>query len=94
MKHVSFSQVMTYVRCPQHYLFRYILGIKRQPRKVFKSCYLGKDLLEGLDNAEALGEQCANSAGVIDIGPHKSAPIAGGNAKGRQRLNPGDFDDG
>ena len=36
MKTVSFSQLMTYVRCPQHYLFRYVLGIKRQPRKVFK----------------------------------------------------------
>ena len=36
MKQVSFTQLMTYVRCPQHYLFRYILGIKRQPRKVFK----------------------------------------------------------
>jgi len=36
MKQVSFSQLMTYVRCPEHYLFSYVLGIKRQPRKVFK----------------------------------------------------------
>ena len=36
MKHVSFSQLMTFVRCPEHYLFRYVLGIRRQPRKVFK----------------------------------------------------------
>src|SRR3989344_6961706 len=33
---VSFSQLMTYIRCPEHWLFRYKLGIKRQPRKVFK----------------------------------------------------------
>ena len=36
MKQVSFSQLMTYVRCPEHFLFRYVLGIRRQPRKVFK----------------------------------------------------------
>mgnify|MGYP001587353919 CR=1 FL=1 len=36
MKLVSFSQLMTYIRCPEHYLFSYILGIKRSPRKVFK----------------------------------------------------------
>jgi len=36
MKQVSFSQLMTYVRCSEHYLFSYVLGIKRQPRKVFK----------------------------------------------------------
>ncbi|MDP2640914.1 MAG: PD-(D/E)XK nuclease family protein [Candidatus Yanofskybacteria bacterium] len=36
MKQVSFSQLMTYVRCPEHWLFRYKLGIRRQPRKVFK----------------------------------------------------------
>lgn len=36
MKQVSYSQLMTYVRCPEHYLFRYVLGIKRSPRKVFK----------------------------------------------------------
>ena len=36
MKQVSFSQLMTYVRCPEHYLFSYVLGVKRQPRKVFK----------------------------------------------------------
>ena len=33
---MSYSQLMTYVRCPEHWLFRYKLGIKRQPRKVFK----------------------------------------------------------
>lgn len=33
---MSFTQLMTYVRCSEHYLFRYILGIRRQPRKVFK----------------------------------------------------------
>src|SRR3989344_5351456 len=36
MKQMSYSQLMTYVRCPEHWLFRYKLGIKRQPRKVFK----------------------------------------------------------
>lgn len=36
MKHVSFSQLMTYVRCPEHYLFHYVLGIKHPPRKAFK----------------------------------------------------------
>src|SRR3989344_1751274 len=36
MKQVSYSQLMTYIRCPEHWLFRYKLGIKRQPRKVFK----------------------------------------------------------
>jgi len=36
MRNVSFSQLMTYVRCPEHYLFSYVLGVKRQPRKVFK----------------------------------------------------------
>ena len=36
MKHVSFTQLMTYVRCPEHYLFRYKLGIKRNPRKALK----------------------------------------------------------
>jgi|GEM_PF-1381214 len=36
MKQVSFSQLMTYIRCPEHYLFRYVLGIRHQPRKVFK----------------------------------------------------------
>ncbi len=30
---VSFSQLMTFVRCPEHYLFRYVLGIKTPPRK-------------------------------------------------------------
>ena len=36
MKHVSLTQLMTYVRCPEHYLFRYILGIKRPPGKAQK----------------------------------------------------------
>ena len=36
MKQVSFSQLMTYVRCPEHWLFRYKLGLKRSPKKVFK----------------------------------------------------------
>ncbi len=35
-KHVSFTQLMTYVRCPEHYLFRYVLGIKRPPGKAQK----------------------------------------------------------
>lgn len=33
---VSFTQLMTYVRCPEHWLFRYKLGIKHPPRKAFK----------------------------------------------------------
>ena len=36
MKQVSFSRLMTYVRCPEHWLFRYKLGLKRSPHKVFK----------------------------------------------------------
>jgi len=36
MKQVSFSQLMTYVRCPEHWLFHYKLKIKRNPKKVFK----------------------------------------------------------
>lgn len=36
MKHVSFTQLMTYVRCPEHFLFRYLLGIKRPPGKAQK----------------------------------------------------------
>ena len=36
IRQVSFSQLMTYIRCPEHWLFRYKLGIRRQPRKVFK----------------------------------------------------------
>ncbi len=36
MKHVSFSQLMVYVRCPEHYLFRYVLGIRRPPTKAQK----------------------------------------------------------
>lgn len=36
MKHVSFSQLMTYIRCPEHWLFRYKLGLKNSPRKVLK----------------------------------------------------------
>ena len=30
---VSFSQLMAYIRCPEHYLFRYVLGLKSPPRK-------------------------------------------------------------
>ena len=33
---MSFTQLMTYVRCPEHYLFRYVLGIKRPPGKTMK----------------------------------------------------------
>jgi len=36
MKQVSFSQLMTYVRCPEHWLFRYKLGLKRSPKKILK----------------------------------------------------------
>jgi len=36
MRQVSFSQLMTYVRCPEHWLFHYKLGLKRSPKKVFK----------------------------------------------------------
>ena len=36
MKHVSFTQLMTYVRCPEHWMFRYKLGMKRPPKKVMK----------------------------------------------------------
>lgn len=36
MKQVSFSQLMTYVRCPEHYLFHYVLKMKGPPKKVFK----------------------------------------------------------
>lgn len=36
MKHVSFTQLMTYVRCPEHFLFRYVLGMKRPPGKAQK----------------------------------------------------------
>lgn len=36
MRQVSFSQLMTYVRCAEHWLFRYKLGLKRSPKKVFK----------------------------------------------------------
>lgn len=32
--HISISQIMTYVSCPEHYLFRYVLGIKSPPKKV------------------------------------------------------------
>lgn len=35
-KHVSFTQLMTYVRCAEHYLFRYVLGMPRPPRKILK----------------------------------------------------------
>src|SRR3989338_8025545 len=34
--HLSFTQLMTYIRCPEHYLFRYSLGMQRLPRKVLK----------------------------------------------------------
>lgn len=27
---------MTYIRCPEHYLFHYVLGVVKSPRKVFK----------------------------------------------------------
>ncbi|MBI1971623.1 MAG: PD-(D/E)XK nuclease family protein [Candidatus Wildermuthbacteria bacterium] len=36
MKQVSFTQLMTYVRCPEHFLFRYVLGMKRPPKKIMK----------------------------------------------------------
>jgi hypothetical protein len=36
MKKTSFSQLMAYVRCPEHWLFQYKLGLRRNPRKVFK----------------------------------------------------------
>lgn len=36
MKRVSFTQLMTYVRCPEHYLFRYVLGFKKPPGKAMK----------------------------------------------------------
>jgi hypothetical protein len=36
MRKVSFSQLMTYVRCPEHWLFRYKLGLKRSPKKILK----------------------------------------------------------
>ena len=36
MRNVSFSQLMTYVRCPEHWLFRYKLKINRNPKKVLK----------------------------------------------------------
>ena len=45
-KKVSFSQLMTYIRCPEHYLFSYVLGIKRQPRKVFKRGFALHETLE------------------------------------------------
>lgn len=34
MNHISISQIFTYLQCPEHYLFRYILGIKIPPKKV------------------------------------------------------------
>lgn len=46
MKQVSFSQLMTYVRCPEHYLFHYVLGIRRQPRKVFKHGFAFHETLQ------------------------------------------------
>ncbi len=36
MKQVSFTQLMTYVRCPEHYLFKYVLHFPRMPRKALK----------------------------------------------------------
>lgn len=36
MRKVSFSQLMTYIRCPEHWLFRYSLGLKRTPKKILK----------------------------------------------------------
>ncbi len=36
LRKVSFTQLMTYLRCPEHYLFHYVLGFKRLPRKAFK----------------------------------------------------------
>ena len=36
MRKVSFSQLMTYIRCPEHWLFRYNLGLKRTPKKILK----------------------------------------------------------
>lgn len=33
---ISFSQLMTYVRCPEHYLFRYIFGIRTPSGKAMK----------------------------------------------------------
>lgn len=36
MKHVSFTQLMTYVRCPEHFLFKYVLGMVRPPKKILK----------------------------------------------------------
>jgi len=46
MKQVSFTQLMTYVRCSEHYLFRYVLGIRRQPRKVFKHGFAMHETLQ------------------------------------------------
>ena len=46
MKHVSYSQLMTYVRCPEHWLFRYKLGIKRSPKKIFKHGFALHETLE------------------------------------------------
>ncbi|MDA1337455.1 MAG: PD-(D/E)XK nuclease family protein [bacterium] len=36
MRKVSFSQLMTYIRCPEHWLFQYNLGIRRNPKKILK----------------------------------------------------------
>ena len=36
MMHVRFSELMVYVRCPSHSLFRYVLGIRRPPTKAQK----------------------------------------------------------
>lgn len=45
-KQVSFTQLMTYVQCPQHYLFRYVLGVKQSPRKVFKQGFAFHETLQ------------------------------------------------
>lgn len=37
---------MTYVRCSEHYLFRYVLGIRHQPRKVFKHGFAFHETLQ------------------------------------------------
>lgn len=36
MKQVSFTQLMTYVRCAEHYLFRYVLHLPKVPGKAMK----------------------------------------------------------
>jgi len=36
MNKISFTQLITYARCPEHFLFRYVLGVKRPPTKFKK----------------------------------------------------------